>query len=121
MCDEWKPINTAPMEERWKIIPQHPVYEISNLGRVRNYATSRVLKPFQDNHGYARITLPGNKKYKLHRLVAIQWVPNPDDKPQVAHLDADRTNARVDNLMWVTQSENEYHKTIDFKSTRECW
>lgn len=108
-------------EETWKIIPFAPEYDVSSLGRIFSWKTGKYLKPFKDHKGYARIAfmIDGkSEKYKLHRVVACMFVPNPQDKLQVAHFDGDRMNAAADNLRWVTQSENEYDKPIFFKASR---
>ena len=96
------------MKEIWKksIVEN---YEISNLGRVKNIKTGKIIKPDKEEKGYCRLTIKINgvrKHYAIHRLVAIAFIPNPLNKEQVDHIDNDKTNNRVDNLQWVSNKEN---------------
>lgn len=71
------------------------------------------MKPQMDNKGYLRIQLRGPSKengvatFKVHRLVASHYIPNPNNLPQVDHIDGDKTNNSVDNLEWVSNEENQ--------------
>lgn len=100
--------------EVWKPIEEFDgKYEVSNLGRVRNSSTGYVLK-LGDKHGYKRINL---KKYNdsktynraVHRLVAQTFMPNPENKPEVNHINGVHDDNRVENLEWVTPQENFEH------------
>ena len=91
---------------------------VSSFGNVLSFPTkrrsrSKVLKPKTTWDGYLETTLIGdNGKYKCirtHRLVAIHFIPNPDNKPEVNHKDGNKFNNRADNLEWVTSSENQLH------------
>lgn len=93
-------------------------YAVSDCGQVINCQTGRVLRPDQTttNRGkaqtYYRVNLfVNNKGYKfaVHRLVAMAFLPNPDNKPEVNHIDGDRSNNQASNLEWVTKSENMQH------------
>lgn len=74
----------------------------------------RELKPTPNPKGYLKVSLGiGGNKHKslsVHRLVALAFIPNPDNKPQINHIDADKTNNNVENLEWVTGQENHRHK-----------
>jgi hypothetical protein len=105
------------MTEIWKslkgIVECGDNYEVSNLGRVKsNGQRKTILKPTINSKGYHRIGLMlGSKKknYRVHRLVALAFIPNPDDKPEVNHKDGNKDNNVVDNLEWSTHSENVQH------------
>lgn len=91
-------------------------YVISNYGRVkslkRNTAHERIMKPRIGKDGYWYVNLCVNGKrytYKIHRLVATIFIPNPNNLPQVNHIDGCKTNSRVDNLEWCTASYNQIH------------
>lgn len=105
------------LKEEWKDIIDkrvQSIYEISNYGEVKNKIKNKVLKPFTDKDGYHRVSLQGTngkkQKFFVHRLVAIYFIPNPDNKPEVNHLDAKRPfDDFVGNLEWSTRKENIDH------------
>ena len=93
-------------EEIWKEIQGFEgEYAISNKGNVKNLKSGRILGGRYDSMGYKQIKLKG-KKYLIHRLVALAFIPNPNNLPQVNHIDEVKTNNNVENLEWVTASEN---------------
>lgn len=95
--------------EEFKKIKDYINYSISNLGNVRNDKTGRILKYFQKPNGYRQVQLGReNNPVYIHRLVAMAFVKNKDNKPQVNHIDGDKTNNSANNLEWVTASENTY-------------
>ena len=112
------------MNEVWKVIPNtNDDYEISTLGRIRSKRgvggtnkkkNFQILKPWIAPNGYKYIYIRFNntsKRYKvtIHSLVAKAFLPPPTVKSEINHIDCDRTNNNVDNLEWVTSSENTEH------------
>ncbi len=84
-------------------------YEVSNLGNVRNSKNNNILKPTKDRYGYYYVCLfeDGKRYYKkVHRLVAEAFIPNPENKPYIDHIDSNRTNNVYSNLRWTTPKEN---------------
>lgn len=88
-------------------------YQVSDKGNVRNKYTKQILRPVKDAKGYLRVclTLEKSKKYtaKIHRLVAYAFIPNPESKPTVNHLDGIHDNNHVSNLEWATYQEQADH------------
>ncbi|MBE6993392.1 MAG: hypothetical protein E7423_01920 [Ruminococcaceae bacterium] len=87
-------------------------YEISSYGRVWSNISRKILRSYVNSAGYVLITFPINgekKRRQVHKLVADAFIPNPENKPQINHIDADRTNNHVENLEWCTASENTRH------------
>lgn len=110
--------NIVVMKEFWKDIPGYEGrYQTSTRGRVKGLpccsrGTETILKPNLKKSGYFNIQLCQNgqaKTWRLHRLIAITFLANPEGKPQVNHKDGNRQNNCVKNLEWVTPSENILH------------
>lgn len=103
------------LNEIWKTIEEEPKFEVSNLGRIRVKKTGLIRKLHKGVtcKGYLNVMIyQGNNKHKnylVHRLVAKAFIPNPEGKPQVNHIDNNRENNCVENLEWVTISENLKH------------
>ena len=93
-------------------------YQISNLGNVKslNYKNThqeKLLKPVPHSKGYLKIQLMKDGKRKsffIHRLVAEAFLSNPDNKPEVNHINSNRQDNRLENLEWVSTSENALHR-----------
>lgn len=97
------------LTEIWK--PTHVTdnYSVSNLGRVRNNLTGRILKPSDNGNGYKRVTISQAgkpKAYLIHRLAAEAFCLKQENQTEVDHIDGNRSNNTVENLRWVTGSEN---------------
>lgn len=104
--------------EQWKPVEgTNDAYFISDAGRLlctnwKGTGQRRVMKPAKDAKGYLRTMIKypdGYKTVKLHRLVAQAFIPNPDNMPQVNHLNFDPADNRVDNLEWTNNSGNIKH------------
>lgn len=88
-------------------------YEISNYCEVRNIITGKILKSYIDKYGYVYHGLSGGgitKKFKLHRLMALTFIFNPQNKKEVNHIDGNPKNNLLYNLEWVSHFENQSHK-----------
>lgn len=100
------------MEEIWCKITGFENYEISNQGQVRSlhYKKERIMKQQVCRLGYYRVRIYGSPQkwtdFTVHRLVALHFIPNPEMRIEVDHIDRNKANNMVSNLRWVTKSEN---------------
>ena len=107
--------------EIWKDVVWYEwLYQVSNLGRIKSLKwwrrnnIEKILTPI-NSHWYIQNSLTKNKNCKIyitHRLVAQTFIPNPENKPQVNHINWIRDDNRVENLEWCTSSENNLHRYI---------
>lgn len=102
------------MEEIWKAIKGYEgLYEISNYGKVRStYGEGRIRKLSIHKDGYLQLNLihkQNRKKFLVHRLVALAFIPNPNGHLEVNHIDFDKKNNLVSNLEWCNRIENIRH------------
>lgn len=91
-------------------------YQVSNCGRVKSikFGKERILKPFTDGRGYLYVNLCKNNKqktYKVHRLVAEAFLPNPNNLPMINHRDENKSNNSVNNLEWCDVKYNNTYGT----------
>lgn len=100
-------------EEIWRDVPGYEeLYKVTSKGRVIGYSRNcyRELKPFKDKDGYLKVNLYKDKSIKqvfVHRLVARAFIENPEDFPEVDHIDGNRQNNTVSNLRWCTRTMNQ--------------
>lgn len=117
------------MDETWKDIKDYEgLYQVSNLDNVRSLERvvthkttgsrtirEKILKLNNDNNGYFYVSLSkdGKKKnFKIHRLVAEAFIPNPENLPQVNHIDENKSNNKITNLEWSTSLSNLNHSRV---------
>lgn len=99
-------------------IPNFPNYLIYRDGRVWGVKRRKFLKPWYDKDKYTKYTLCKNGKVKtffLHRLLGLTFIPNPNNKPCIDHIDRNRQNNNLDNLRWATIQENALNHRVKGK------
>jgi hypothetical protein len=122
------------MIEEWRPIPGYETfYEASNYGRVRSldrhvrhiwrgnpktiFKAGRILSPETDDDGYLRVRLSDEagkqKKFGIHQVVALAFIPNPENLPEVAHIDHRRQNNAPGNLKWASRAGNHSDSVIE--------
>lgn len=110
------------MQEQWKDIKGYEeLYQVSNLGKIKSlprikqngtgcyYTKEKILKPRKDKNGYHTVILWKDKKgksFKIHRLVAMTFIENPNNYPEVNHKDENKKNNSVSNLEWCDRLYN---------------
>ena len=114
---EEKDIKVGFPKEVWRTISNFPDYEISNIARVRNKKTGLIKVPSVGKRGYLVLNIKKESKTflkALHRLFAETWIPNPESKREVNHINGDKCDCSFENLEWATPSENMAHarKTV---------
>lgn len=119
----------SAMKEIWKdICGYEGLYQVSNLGRIKSFRASAkfgkpkelILKPSLINSGYGVVTLyknGGKEKFQIHRLVASEFLENPQNLPCVNHKDENKINNCVTNLEWCTYLYNNNYGTAKIRST----
>lgn len=99
--------------EQWRDIAGYEgLYQVSDHGRVKRVDRGNILVPCRTTDGYLRVKLCRHGvqcSICVHRLVAAAFIQNQDNKPEVNHIDGNKTNNRADNIEWVTHHENVLH------------
>ena len=95
-----------------KLVNGYENYLISKSGLVYSIKAKKLLKSTIDKKGYCKVALyneQGKLSISLHRLVALNYIENPDNKPQINHINGIKSDNKVTNLEWVTNKENTLH------------
>jgi hypothetical protein len=103
------------MEEIYKSITGFPDYKISNLGNVKSFKRSKekIMKTHISDKGYYSVNLineDGSSLLKIHRLIAKEFIPNPDNLPFIDHIDGNRLNNNIENLRWASYQQNCFNR-----------
>ena len=96
------------------IIGYEGCYQINRLGQVKRIASGRILKAKINSTGYLQIELSKDgvrKYYLIHRLLGIQFIPNPENKPTIDHIDRNKNNNSLENLRWATRKEQNNNRS----------
>ena len=111
------------MKEIWKdIIDYTGLYQVSNFGRIKSLKKEKIMKQRKDKDGYLLIDLHKNSKkktFKVHRLVAQAFIPNPNNLLQINHIDEIKQNNSVNNLEWCSQKYNVNYGSCIKKSSEK--
>lgn len=96
------------MDEVWKpVVGYEGLYEVSNLGSIRGVKRGKLLKPGKGKYLFVVLCKDGIRhETSVHRIVATAFCPNPDNKPEVNHINEIKTDNRAENLEWCTRVEN---------------
>lgn len=104
------------VEIKWRPIPGFEgKYEANTSGEIWSLFTNRALKPAINQNGYKHVSLCG-KDFRVHRVIAKTFIPNPNNLRDVNHKNGIKTDNRVENLEWVSHSDNEIHKVYKLKT-----
>ena len=111
--------------EEYKIITGFSNYEISNFGNVRNIKTGLIRKQWTHRKGYKIVGITSDEngkqfKKRVHRLAAEMFIPNLNNKNEVDHIDNNKANNNINNLRWVSSSENCRNTSLSKRNTSGC-
>jgi hypothetical protein len=107
--------------EEYKIIKDYEGYAVSNFGNVKYNTSGRIINQHINKNGYCQVSLTNDdnksKNFKIHRLVGLAFIPNPENKPCIDHIDNNKLNNNVDNLRWATFTENNQNMKLSKNNT----
>ena len=95
----------------FETIPSQPSYECNRIGQIRKKGTTQLKSCYDNGNGYLQTGFKDKKRY-IHRLIAETFLPNPDNLPEVDHINNVRYDNKCSNLRWVTKSENRFNRTF---------
>lgn len=104
-----------PLINNWRDVVDFPEYKVNGIGEIRSfkrYKEGRVLSPYKDKDGYMCVTMMSNersKAEKVHRVVAKAFLNNPENLPQVNHINGHKFDCSIPNLEWSTNIKNQQH------------
>lgn len=108
------PVDILEMEE-WKKFPDNDLYEVSTFGNIKR---DNIIRKINTKRKYLHLDLYDNtgiaKWYLIHRLVAMTFIANPENKPEVDHINKNTHDNRIENLRWVTSKENKVSATKSY-------
>ena len=99
----------------WREVKEYSNYEVNQLGEIRHKKRQKILKPRDNNGGYQYVNFKINGKntnFAVHRIVANAFIPNPNGYTEVNHKDYNKKNNCVNNLEWVSSSQNKQHSYL---------
>jgi len=105
---------------QFETITNFETYSINRLGEVKDNRTGKIMPTNLNKDGYKKLILVnpnGKKGFLLHRLIAIQFIPNPMNKPEIDHINREITNNSLDNLRWVNKIEQNENRGV-FKNNK---
>jgi hypothetical protein len=108
--------------ETWREVIDWPQYSVSSEGRIRNNRKQKLLNPSLDSKGYKKISVGAAKDRKtlwIHREIAKCFLENPTNLPIIDHINRNRQDNRIENLRWVTYSDNQVNRDYINNSTGE--
>ena len=99
------------------------LYAATSCGKIYSYRAKKFLKPRKDRGGYLLENLYKDSKmktYTIHRLITETFLPNPDNLPEVNHIDEDKTNNALSNLQWISHKDNINYGTGKERAAKSC-
>jgi len=112
--------NQQPSNEmEWRQVQEHANYEVNQFGQIRHKKRKQILKSRGNNGGYQYVNFKidgKNTNFAVHRIVANAFIPNPKGYTEVNHKDYDKTNNCVENLEWVSSTQNKQHAYLKEKN-----